>query len=60
MNKSNPFYPFYGLRQWVAHVAFSVFLWALEYKNVDEFYAEVLENARREYQSDKDSAWFTL
>jgi hypothetical protein len=47
------------LRERIASFALGIFLWALEYENVQEFYAEIVENARREAQSEKNSVWFT-
>jgi len=45
------------IREWIGVIAFKIFLWAYR-MTVDEFISDVLEDARREYISDKNSAWF--
>lgn len=46
-----------NVREWIGSVAFNVFLWAFK-MTADEYRAEIVEDARREYLSEKNSAWF--
>lgn len=49
---------FDNVREWIGGIGFRVFLWAYRMTQ-DEYFAEILEDARREYISEKNSAWFT-
>ena len=44
------------IREWIGGIAFDVFLWANRMTQ-DEYFAMILEDARREYESDKRNAW---
>jgi nitrogen fixation-related uncharacterized protein len=45
------------LREWVGGVGFRVFLWSIR-ATQDEYIEMILEDARREYQSEKNNSWF--
>lgn len=47
------------IREWIGVIAFNVFLWAFK-MTADEFRADILEDARREYESEKRNAWLSL
>ena len=44
------------VREWVGGVGFRVFLWSIR-ATQDEYIEMILEDARREYQSEKANAW---
>jgi len=46
------------IREWIGVIAFRVFLWAYR-MTADEHISDVLEDARLEYMSEKNSVWFT-
>lgn len=48
----------YKARQWIAGIAFDVFLWPSE-MTADEYRAAILEDARREYESEKRNGWLS-
>jgi hypothetical protein len=45
-----------SLRERIGVIALSVYLWAFR-MTYDEFVSDVLDDARREYESDKANAW---
>ena len=45
-------------REWIAGIAFDVFLWASR-MTADEYIAAILEDARREYESEKRNGWLS-
>jgi hypothetical protein len=45
------------LREWLGGIGFRVFLWSIN-ATQDEYIEMILEDARREYISEKNSAWF--
>jgi hypothetical protein len=47
------------LKYWIGGIGFRVFLWSISATH-DEYIEMILDDARREYQSEKNSAWFTL
>jgi hypothetical protein len=47
------------IKEWIGGVAFRVFLWSISMTQ-DEYLDSVIEEARLEAQSEKNSAWFTL
>lgn len=46
------------LREWIGGIGFRIFLWSIRMTQ-DEYIDEIIEDARREYVSEKNSAWFT-
>jgi hypothetical protein len=44
------------IRERIGGIAFDIFLWSFR-MTADEFRAEILEDARREYQSERMNAW---
>jgi hypothetical protein len=44
------------LREWVGGFGFRVFLWSIR-ATQDEYIEMILEDARREYQAEKATAW---
>jgi hypothetical protein len=44
------------VREWIGGIAFDVFLWAFR-MTADEYRADILEDARREYESEKRTTW---
>lgn len=46
------------VRDWIGGIAWDVFLWSIRMTE-DEYHAAILEDARREYLSEKNSQWFT-
>jgi hypothetical protein len=44
------------IREFIGRIAFSIFLWAYRMSE-DEYRSEILEDARREYLSEKATAW---
>jgi nitrogen fixation-related uncharacterized protein len=45
------------IREFIGGIGFRVFLWSIN-STQDEYIEMILEDARREYVSDKNSAWF--
>jgi len=45
------------LKEWIGGTAYDIFLWSIN-STQDEYIEMILEDARREYQSEKNSAWF--
>jgi nitrogen fixation-related uncharacterized protein len=45
------------LREWIGGIGFRVFLWSIR-STQDEYIEMILEDARREYQSEKNNSWF--
>jgi hypothetical protein len=46
------------LREWIGGIGFRIFLWSMEMTQ-DEYIEQILEDAHREYVSEKNSAWFS-
>ena len=46
------------IREWIGGIGFRVFLWSIKCTQ-DEYIEMLLEDARREYISERDSAWLT-
>jgi hypothetical protein len=46
------------LKEWIGGIGFRVFLWSINCTQ-DEYLDMVIEDARREAKSERDSAWFT-
>jgi hypothetical protein len=46
------------MKEWIGGIGFRVFLWSIG-ATQDEYIEMILEDARREYISEKNSAWFT-
>lgn len=45
-----------SLREWIGGIGFRVFLWSIR-ATQDEYIEMILEDARREYESEKRNAW---
>jgi hypothetical protein len=46
-----------NFREWIGGIGFRVFLWSIN-ATQDEYIEMIIEDARREYISEKNSAWF--
>jgi hypothetical protein len=47
-----------NVREWIGHIAWRVFLWSIRMTE-EQYHETYLDDLRREYLSEKNSAWFT-